>query len=44
LRGIGRAVPKEFREDRRSLIEGETLRLCMYFAASEMEDLVAGIS
>jgi hypothetical protein len=42
--GIGREAPKELREPLRSFIDGETLRLCMYLAASEMEDLVAGTS
>jgi hypothetical protein len=41
---MGRAVPKELREDLRSLMEGDTLRLCMYLLASEMAERVAGTS
>ena len=41
---MGRAAPKELREPRRAFWEGEMLRLCMYFEASEMEERVAGIS
>lgn len=41
---MGREAPKELREPLRSFMEGETLRLCMYLAASETADLVAGTS
>jgi hypothetical protein len=41
---MGREVPKELREPRRSFMEGDRLRLCMREAASLMELRVAGIS
>jgi hypothetical protein len=41
---MGRDVPKELREPRRSFIEGAKLRLCMKEAASLMALRVAGIS
>jgi hypothetical protein len=42
--GIGRDVPKLFRDPRRPFIEGETLRLCIRADASLIELLEAGTS
>lgn len=41
---MGKEAPKELREPRLSFMDGETLKLCMYLAASETEDREAGIS
>jgi len=41
---MGREVPNELREPRRSLMLGDRERLCMYADASEMEERVAGTS
>lgn len=44
MRGIGKEAPKELRDARRSLMDGETERLCIYGVASAMLDRVAGTS
>lgn len=43
-RGIGSEVPKELREALLSLMDGGLLSSCIYLYASEIDDLVAGIS
>ena len=43
-RGIGREVPNELREPRRSFMEGSRLKWCITALASLMELRLAGIS